>query len=418
MPKSYRVSTLCDGGTVSVGSMATAFSDQEIDLIRAATPGCRDEMIHLNHAGSSLPSQAVLDAQIGHIELESTIGGYEAAGSAAGATEAVYHSIATLIGAKRSEIARVEHATEAWNSAFWSIPMRAGQKIITHDHDYGANAVAMLHAAATKGVVIERIPSDSVGQIDLVALEAALAGPDEVALVSLAWIPTNGGLVNPAAAVGALTRSAGVPYLLDACQAVGQLVIDVETIGCDFLSGTGRKYLRGPRGTGFLYARESILDRVAPAQPDHFGAEWTAIDTYTFAPGAQRFEHWEHSHAAWLGLGAAVDTTLDIGVDRMQRAIALRAAELRHGLNEIGMIVHDQGVLRCGIVTASHGSVDAEALRDGLSAVGINTSVTSVGASRADVERRNLPSMLRLSVHCTTTTSELDRTFTALRDLT
>ena len=169
---------------------------------------------------------------------------------------AVYGSISRLIGAQPGEIARFEHATAAWNAAFWSVPMGEGQRILVHDHEYGANAVAFIRAAETKGVSIERVPSDESGQVSVAAMADALAGGD-VALVSLTHVPTNGGLVNPAAEIGALTRAAGVPYLIDACQSVGQLAIDVDEIGCDFLSATGRKYLRGPRGTGFLFVSEA-----------------------------------------------------------------------------------------------------------------------------------------------------------------
>ena len=389
--------------------MATPFRDDEIQAIRDATPGCSDDLIHLNHAGSSLPSRAVLDTQIGYLEHEARIGGYEAAADAEERTADVYRSIATLLGAEPDQIARTEHATAAWNAAFWALPMRPGQRVLTHAHDYGANVVALLHAARTRGVVVETIPSDVTGQIDLAALEAALDGPGEVAAVSLAWIPTNGGLVNPAAAVGALTRAAGVPFLLDACQAVGQLSIDVDTIGCDALSATGRKFLRGPRGTGFLYVRPSMMESMVPSQPDHHGAEWTGLDEYSFAPGATRFEQWEFDHAAWLGLGAAVDVALDLGVDRIQTTVARRAARLRSELARIGLTVHDEGIARCGIVTVSSDVVDSAQLQRRLHDERINASVTFAGSSRLDVERRDLPPMLRLSVHCTTTDAEVDR---------
>ena len=398
--------------------MAVAFSADEIAAIRAATPGCRDDLIHLNHAGSSLPSQRALDTQIGHLRREAEIGGYEAALEAEDRDAAVYDSIATLIGAQRSEVARFEHATAAWNAAFWSIPMRAGQRIVTHDHDYGANWVAFLRAAEVRGVKIERVPSDAHGQIDLAALADVLQSPDDVALVSLAWIPTSGGLVNPAAAVGALTRAAGVPYLLDACQAVGQLHIDVTTIGCDFLSATGRKFLRGPRGTGLLYVHADMLERVTPSQPDHHGADWTAIDTYDFAPGAARFEHWEYSHAGWLGLGAAIDVALELGIDRVQTTVAGRAGELRMKLTEAGLAVHDEGIARCGIVTVTHPSLSSEDVAARLSAEHINTSTTQVGSARADMEARNLSPMVRMSVHCTTTTDEIDRTVAVMAAMT
>jgi selenocysteine lyase/cysteine desulfurase len=398
-------------------AMATPFSSDKIDVIRATVPGCTDEMIHLNHAGSSLPDQRVLDVQIEHLRREATMGGYEAAAAVADDDAAVYDSIATLLGAQRGEVARMEHATAAWNAAFWAIPKRAGQRIITHDHDYGANWIGFLRAVEIHGVVIERIPSDVHGQIDLERLAAALEQPEDVALVSLAWIPTSGGLVNPAAAVGRLTRAAGVPFLLDACQAVGHLDIDVEAIGCDALSATGRKYLRGPRGTGFLFVRSDAIDRFVPAQPDHHGAEWIAMDRYRFATGATRYEYWEYSNAAWLGLGAAVDVSLKLGIDRIQATIAQRANQLRERLVDASMAVHDDGLAKCGIVTTTHPRLDAADTVARLRARGVNASSTSAGSARAHMEARDLPSMVRLSVHCTTTTEELDRAVAILDGL-
>lgn len=398
--------------------MSTPLTRPEIDRIRAATPGCRPELIHLNHAGSSLASSPVLDAQIGHLRREATIGGYEAADEARDRLDGVYTSIARLVGAQPHEIARQEHATAAWSAAFWSLPMRPGQRLVTHDHDYGANVVALLHAAATRGLVVERVPSDESGQIDLGRLGELLERPDDVAVVSMAWIPTNGGLVNPAAEVGEMTRSAGVPFLLDACQAVGQRVIDVEALRCDFLSATGRKFLRGPRGSGFLYVHEAMLDRIVPSQPDHHGAEWVAADRYEFAEGARRFEYWEYSHADWLGLGAAVDVALEVGVDRIEATIEAHAIRLRDGLREVGLVVHDRGDVQCGIVTASHPDVSSQEFSDRLRDAGINTSCTMVGSSRFDVEERGLPTMLRLSVHCTNTDDEITTAVSTLAELT
>ena len=393
------------------------FNASEITAIRAATPGCSDELIHLNHAGSSLPAQLVLDAQLGHLQREAVIGGYEAAAEAAQRTRATHASIARLIGADPSEIARFGSAAEAWMAAFWSIPMAAGQRIIVHDHEYGANAIAFIHAAKNRGVTIDRVPSDEYGQVSVDALAERLQRADDVALVSLTHVPTNGGLVNPAAAIGQLTRAADVPFLIDACQSIGQLDIDVDEIGCDFLSATGRKYLRGPRGTGLLYARTSILDRVTPSQPDHHGADWSSTNDYTFAAGAQRFEYWEFSHAGWLGLGAAVDVALELGLDRIEMTVAERANQLRTMLTDLGLTVYDEGLQRCGIVTTASPNIASADLRAALSRRSINASTTSVGSSRYDVERRNLPDMLRLSVHCTTTVDEIERTVAVLTSI-
>jgi selenocysteine lyase/cysteine desulfurase len=395
--------------------MSGPLTETEIAAVRSSTPGCTDELIHLNHCGSSLPDQRVLDAQIGHLQLEATIGGYEAANAMADAEAEVSSSIARLLGAESSEIARFSSAAEAWNAAFWSIPMEPGQRIIVHDHEYGANAIAFIHAAKTRGIVIDRVPSDEHGQVSVDALAQRLERADDVALLSLTHVPTNGGLVNPAVEVGRLANAADVPYLLDACQSVGQRELDVDEIGCDFLSATGRKFLRGPRGTGFLYARTSMLDRVTPSQPDHHAADWSSTDDYTLADGAQRFEYWEYSHAGWLGLGAAVDVALEIGLDRIQATITERAAQLRFMLANIGMTVYDEGIEQSGIVTTAIPSTASKNLQAALAAAGVNASVTSIGSSRYDVERRNLPPLLRLSVHYTTTSTELERAIDVLR---
>jgi len=382
-----------------------ALTVDEIEAARAATPGC-GEVIHLNHAGSSLPPQTVLDAQIGHLWAEATIGGYEAAAAATDRCDAVYDSIGALVGARSHEIARMEHATAAWNAAFWSVPMEPGQTIVVHDHEYGANIVGFLAAAQRRGVVIERVPNDPSGQVDVDAVADRLDRFD-VALVSLTHVPTNGGLVNPAADIGALTRAAGVPFLLDACQSVGQLHIDVGEIGCDLLSATGRKYLRGPRGTGFLYVSDAIVERLTPSQPDHHGTELVAGDRFEWRDGARRFEYWEHSVAGWLGLGAAVDNALGWGIDRIEATVTERAEQLRAMLVDAGLTVYDEGEQRCGIVTCATDAVVSGELRQLLARHGINTASTLADSSRWDVERRHLPELLRMSVHYTTTTEEL-----------
>ncbi len=389
--------------------MADVFTAEEVAAARSVTPGCAPgSVIHLNHAGSSLPPQVVLDAQVRHLEAEAILGGYEAAALAHERCDRVYGSIACLIGADPLEIARMEHATAAWNAAFWSVPMSPGQHIVVHDHEYGANIVAFLAAAERREVIIDRVPCDRSGQIDVDAVADRLEHHD-VALVSLTHVPTNGGLVNPAADIGVLTRAAGVPFLLDACQSVGQLRIDVDEIGCDLLSVTGRKYLRGPRGTGVLYVRSSVLDRLVPSQPDHHGADLVAGDRFEWVEGARRFEYWEHSVAAWLGLGAAVDHALGWGIDRIEATVAARAEQLRSMLVDAVFMVYDEGLERCGIVTTASATEPSDLLQARLAEHRINATTTPATSSRWDVDRRNLPVLLRLSVHYTTTDDELER---------
>src|SRR5689334_14728220 len=232
-----------------------------IDLARARreTPAT-DHLLHFNNAGAGLMPQPVLDAVLDHLRLEAAMGGYEAETQAAAALERTYDVAAALLHCTRDEIAVVENATRAWDMAFYSVPLEPGDRILTAQAEYASNYIAYLQVARKTGATVEAIPNDESGQISVAALRDAI--DDRVKLIAMTHVPTNGGLVNPAAAVGRVAREAGVLYLLDACQSVGQMPIDVQAIGCDMLSGTGRKYLRGPRGTGFLYVRQSVLERL------------------------------------------------------------------------------------------------------------------------------------------------------------
>ena len=393
---------------------ARPLGSAEVDELRSLTPGA-DNQIHLNHAGASLPTQATLDTQLQHLQLEGMIGGYEAADATLARRHAVHQSIGDLIGAKAHEIARLEHATAAWNAAFWAVPMQPGQRIITANAAYGANAVGFLRAVERHRVTIDVIANDEHGQVD--TAELANRMDDDVALVALTHVPTNGGLVNPAAAVGKIANDAGVPYLLDACQSIGQLNVDVNEIGCDLLSATGRKYLRGPRGTGFLYAADRIVDRLVTDHPDHHGADWTDVDTYELQPTAQRFESWEFAHANWLGLGTAVDEAAAIGTDRIEATVADRAESLRTRLKDNGFTVWDLGEHRCGIVTATGPNLDPMTAKATLRDRGVNISVTTPASTRYDAATRDLPDLMRLSVHYLTTETELAEAVSTLSSL-
>lgn len=392
---------------------AEVLTEAEVEAQRQLTPGTR-HVNHLNHAGSSLPPQVVIDAQIDFLRLESEIGGAAAADAAAETETAVYASIASFIGAKPSEIARAENATFAWNSAFWSLPMRAGQKILTAEAAYAANAVAYLRAQKRFGVTVEVVPSNDTGQLDLEALETSIG--DDVALIAITHVPTNGGLINPAVEVGALANKAGIPYLLDACQSTGQMKIDVDDIGCDMLSVTGRKFLRGPRGTGFSYVRESMFPILETDHPDYHSAHWVAPDRYELLPDAGRFEYWEFNHAAWIGLGAAVDHAASIGIERIEPTVKQQAERLRDSLDDAGLPVFDLGVQRAGIITTTCDGVDPYDVQQQLREQKINVSVSSPDATLWDSTRRALPPLIRMSVHYTTTTDEISAAVTALRN--
>ena len=269
-----------------------------IDRLRAETPGV-DHVVHLNNAGSALPPSVVVDTVIGHLRREAEIGGYEAAAESAARTEAVYDSIARLIGARPTEIATVENATVAWDMAVYGYPFRTGDRVLTGRAEYAANVIALLQLQQRHGIEIVLVEDDDDGQISLDHLARELE--IGAAMVTLTHLPTNDGLVNPAAEVGALCRRHDVLFVLDACQAVGHVPIDVEAIGCDVLSATGRKYLRGPRGTGFLYVGPRAFERLEPPFLDLHAAAWTGPRSYELRDDARRFENWETNHAARCG---------------------------------------------------------------------------------------------------------------------
>lgn len=384
----------------------------DVAALRADTPGC-EEVVHLNNAGASLMPDRVVDAVVGHLRLEARMGGYEAAAAAADDLEHTYDAVAGLIGAHRHEIALVENATRAWDMAFYAMHFEAGDRIVTSTAEYGSNVIALLQVARRTGAVIDVVPDDEAGQVSLAELERMIG--ERTRLIALTHVPTQGGLVNPVEEVGVLARQAGVPFLLDACQSVGQLPVDVDAIGCDILSATGRKFLRAPRGTGFLYVREGMIDRLEPPFLDIQAASWVARDRYEIRPDARRFETWESGVAGRLGLGVAVDLARTLGLDAIEARITSLAERLRALLAELPDVeVHDKGRRRCGIVTFSDRRRPAEEVARDLRARGINVSVSHPGQARLDLDERGLPAIVRASVHCYNTDEELDRLVAAL----
>jgi cysteine desulfurase / selenocysteine lyase len=372
---------------------------------------------HLNNAGAALPPAQVTEAVVAHLQREAEIGGYEAAAAEADRIEATYSAIARLIGCDPSEVALVENATRAWDMAFYSVPLQPGDRILTARAEYSSNVIAMLQVASRTGAVVEVVDDDEHGQFSVADLRRRLADGrgSPVGLIAMTHVPTQGGLVNPAEEVGAVARQAGVPFLLDACQSAGQIPVDVERIGCDMLSATGRKFLRGPRGTGFLYVRRSLLAGLEPPFLDLHAATWTAADRYEIRQDARRFESWEASYAERIGLGVAVEYALSWGLEAIEARVTALAESLRERLSAVsGVRVHDQGQRRCGIVTFTMDGIPAAELKRRLAARGVNTSVSVALENLWDMPSRGLPDMVRASVHYYNSDAELDRLVAAL----
>jgi cysteine desulfurase/selenocysteine lyase len=379
----------------------------DLDRARRDTPGC-DYVLHFNNAGAALMPHPVLDALIGHLEFEASVGGYEAADRAQEAIEHTYEAAATLLGCSRQEIAIVENATRAWDMVFYAIPFQPGDRILTSVAEYGSNYIAFLQIAQRTGASVEVIPNDEYGRVSVEALRLMM--DEHVKLIAITHVPTNGGLVNPASEIGDIARQADVLYLLDACQSVGQMPVDVGTIGCDMLSATGRKYLRGPRGIGFLYIRNDLIQRFDPPFLDLHAATWTAHDRYEVRADARRFENWESNVAGKIGLGVAIDYAMEWGVEKTWERIAKLADLLRSQLESIPEItVHDLGLDKCGIISFSVKDKDPYDIRRALLERNINVSVSKVESTRLDMEARGLESLIRASVHYYNSEEEVDR---------
>ena len=384
----------------------------DLQRVRQDTPGTANVM-HFNNAGSSLMPQPVLDAVIAHLQLEAHIGGYEAAAEAKERIEHVYDAVAALINCSRDEVAIVENATRAWDMMFYSIPFQPGDRILTASSEYASNYIAFLQRAKKTGATIEVIPNDEHGQVSLDALRDML--DDKVKLIAITHVPTNGGLVQPVAAIGKIAREADILYLVDACQSVGQIPIDVQQIGCDMLSTTGRKYLRGPRGTGFLYVRSSILEQLEPPFLDLHAAQWLSPSEYEIRADARRFENWETNYAAKIGLGVAIDYANQLGLDDIWRRIKTLSYQLRSQLTTLpDGIVRDRGVTQCGIVTFTVEGHRPEDIQRQLAASNINVSVAVRSSSVLDMDARKLDSIVRASVHYYNSEEEVDRFIQAI----
>jgi cysteine desulfurase / selenocysteine lyase len=382
----------------------------DIDRVRADTPGC-SSVIHLNNAGSSLPPAPVVDRVVDHVHLEARIGGYEAKALVTDELTVVHRSFERLLGAETGSVALAASDTAAWTKALWGLAgggwFDQGGRVLVDRANYNSHYLSLLQLRDRFGITIELVASLDDGSIDLADLDRLL--DRAVRLVSATHVGTHRGLVNPVAEVGARTRRVGVPYFLDACQSTGQLPVDVSAIGCDVATGTGRKFLRGPRGTGFLYARQDWAERMSPPGIDGVSAEWLDADHYVLAEGARRFEEFETNCAALLGLGVAVEYALGIGIDAIAARVGELAEELRTRLVAVGADVHDGGTRRSGIVTFTLDGISPAEIQEAAARAGINVSVTDAPWARLDMEPRGLTAAVRASVHYFNVAEEVER---------
>lgn len=374
-----------------------SFSPEELTALRKQTPGI-SSMTLFNSAGSSLPPQSVLDIVTDFLIEEAREGGYEIMMSKADRLQKSYAYLAMMIGADASEIAFCTSSTDASYRALESVKWKPGDEILISRADYGANSMAYLMLKEKFGVETVLVEDNEFGEIDLAHLESSITPKSK--LILLTHMPTGGGLVNPAIQVGKIARKSDLLYLLDACQSVGQIPIDVKEIQCDFLTATGRKYMRGPRGTGFLYINKESLNKFQPSKPDLWSAQWTSRNEYEWMPGAKRYENFEFSRALSLGIGESARYYLEVGPEKIWTRIQQLATQLRTGLSKLpGVVVQDKGRVKGGIVTFSVEGKDADEIQKALMLSNFQLSVARSGTSWFDFPERNIETMLRASVH-------------------
>lgn len=390
----------------------------DINRLRRETPGTT-RVNHLNNAGAGLMPDPVYRTIVEHLELESHIGGYEAADKRRDEIAAVYRSVGRLIGADARNIALTENATASFIQALSAIAFKPGDVILTTRNDYASNQIMYLSLASRFGIELVRAPDHPSGGVDVSAVEE-LVHRRRPKLVAVTHIPTSSGLVQSVADIGAICRKRDTLYLVDACQSVGQMPLDVEHIGCDFLSATARKFLRGPRGLGFLYISDRALDAgLEPLFPDLYGADWIEADVFQPLPDARRFENWEFPFALVLGLGRAADYALDLGLEPIRHRSWALAASARDGLAEIdGVRVLDRGSEPCAIVTIATEGQDPASLVHSLRAQGINTSLSMRDYAILDFDDQGVEAAVRISPHYYNTEEEIEAVVAGVAELT
>jgi cysteine desulfurase/selenocysteine lyase len=383
----------------------TALTLEEIQQFRDETKGTQ-LLIHFNNAGASLPPDRVVDTVTHYLQEEAICGGYETEAKYKLSLENTYQLIAKLINANADEIALVENASYAWGIAFNGISFKPGDEVLTCEMEYVTNLIGFLHLKKTKGIEIKVIPNDENGNFQLDVLEAAIS--PQTRLIAVTHIPSTAGGMLPITEIGRIARKHGILYLIDACQSAGQIPLDVAEIGCDILSVTGRKYLRAPRGTGFLYVRKQVQDKLNPIFMDGHSIQRISESDFELKNNARRFELYEKNRALTLGLGKAVEYALNIGVDRIWQRVQMLATMMRQKLSAIaGIIVHDFGSQQCGIVTFSVVGMDSSVIKSQLAEKQINVSVGQAKSTLIYMNKNQLSSVVRASVHYYNTEEEI-----------
>ncbi len=386
----------------------------DIQALRNDTPGCSLHT-HLNNAGASLPPLPVSQVMHDYLTEESLHGGYEVAAKHAEDITGFYNATARLLNAQPCNIAFASSATDAYFRALSSIPFEPGDVLLTTDDDYVSNQIAFLFLQKRFKIKLVRAAKLPEGGVDPQSMEE-LMEKHQPKLVAVTHVPTNSGLVQDVEAIGQLCRDRDIWYLVDACQSAGQMPLDVAKIGCDFLAATMRKWLRGPRGAGFLYVSDLALGACfEPIFPDMAGAVWTSPDKYELEPSAKRYEQWEKNYALVLGSKLAMEYATNLGLAAIEKEVTGLAAYTRSQLSALpGVRVLDKGAWKCGIVTAHFDGKNPAEIKKALDGANIHAGIGTPINAQIDFTEKGVGWALRLSPHYYNTKNEIDRAIEVL----
>ncbi|MFB6454976.1 aminotransferase class V-fold PLP-dependent enzyme [Chitinophaga sp. Hz27] len=388
----------------------------DLNTLRRDTPGC-DHVIHLNNAGAALIPLPVLTAMQEYIKEEAEFGGYETAEKYAVALDSFYDLAAQLLQTHSRNIAFTTNSTDSYNKALSAVPFKEGDVVLLTENDYPANFISLINLEKRYGIKLVLVKNVADGEIDLEDLEDKIR-TYHPKLVSITHIPTSSGLVQPAEAIGEITSRYDTLYLLDACQSLGQLPVTAAATKADFISGTTRKFLRGPRGAGLLYVSDRALDMgLEPLLPDGAGNVWTGPFTYTPGTDAKRFELWEKSRAIQMGSIAALKYLLDIGIENVSTRNQMLATELRLALQEVpGVKLQDRGKQLSSIITFTVAGKQEAGAKQFFRERGINIFTSLKSSAVIDFQEKGIDWVMRVSPHYYNDGEELTRFLEVLRE--
>lgn len=309
---------------------------------------------YLDTAATSQKPQAVIDAITrGYAQDYATVhrGVYQRSADMTLAYEAARRRVASFIGGREDEVVFVRGATEGINlvAHSWAVPnLQPGDRILLSQLEHHSNIVPWQLAAERTGAVIDVVPLTDDHRIDLDAMAAMLT--ERHKLVALAHVSNVMGSILDVQRAIQLAHGVGAKILVDGCQAVPRLPVNVAELGCDFYVFSGHK-LYGPTGIGVLWGRHALLDAMPPWQGGGAMIDRVTFEKTTYAPAPGRFEAGTPHIIGVTGLHAAIDYVDAIGLDRIhahESALVKQARDALSGLNSVRLLGPDDSA---GIVS-------------------------------------------------------------------